>query len=54
LEFLPKELDECFTNKALALKIGISVRLAQSALSQTKFSNRKLDNESKGDSVYVL
>jgi hypothetical protein len=31
LEFLPKELDECFTNKVLALKLGASVRLAQSA-----------------------
>ena len=29
LEFLPKELDEYFTNKALALKLGISVKLAQ-------------------------
>jgi hypothetical protein len=29
LEFLPKELDECFTNKVLALKLGVSVRLAQ-------------------------
>jgi hypothetical protein len=29
LEFLPKELDGCFTNKVLALKLGISVRLAQ-------------------------
>jgi len=29
LEFLPKELDEYFTNKVLALKLGISVKLAQ-------------------------
>jgi len=29
LEFLPKELDGCFTNKVLALKLGISIRLAQ-------------------------
>jgi hypothetical protein len=29
LEFLPKELDEQFTNKILASKLGISVRLAQ-------------------------
>jgi hypothetical protein len=29
LEFLPKELDGHFTNKVLALKMGISVRLAQ-------------------------
>jgi hypothetical protein len=29
LEFLPKELDGYFTNKVLALKLGISVRLAQ-------------------------
>jgi hypothetical protein len=29
LEFLPKELDGCFTNKVLALKLGVSVRLAQ-------------------------
>ena len=29
MEFLPKELDECFTNKVLALKLGVSVRLAQ-------------------------
>ena len=29
LEFLPKELDKSFTNKVLALKLGISVRLAQ-------------------------
>jgi len=29
LEFLPKELDRYFTNKVLALKLGISVRLAQ-------------------------
>jgi hypothetical protein len=29
LEFLPKELDEYFTNKVLALKLGISIRLAQ-------------------------
>jgi hypothetical protein len=29
LEFLPKELDGYFTNKALASKLGISVRLAQ-------------------------
>ncbi len=28
LEFLPKELDEYFTNKVLALKLGISVKLA--------------------------
>ena len=29
LVFLPKELNEYFTNKVLALKLGISVRLAQ-------------------------
>jgi len=29
LEFLPKELDGYFTNKVLALKLGISIRLAQ-------------------------
>jgi hypothetical protein len=29
LEFLPKELDEYFTNKVLALKLEISVKLAQ-------------------------
>jgi len=29
LEFLPKELNGYFTNKVLALKLGISVRLAQ-------------------------
>jgi mRNA-degrading endonuclease HigB of HigAB toxin-antitoxin module len=29
LGLLPKELDEYFTNKVLALKLGISVRLAQ-------------------------
>jgi hypothetical protein len=29
LDFLPKELDGYFTNKVLALKLGISVRLAQ-------------------------
>ncbi len=29
LEFLPKELDEYFTNKVLALKLGISGKLAQ-------------------------
>ncbi len=29
LEFLPKELDGCFTNKVLASKLGISLRLAQ-------------------------
>lgn len=29
LEFLPKELDTHFTNKVLASKLGISVRLAQ-------------------------
>jgi len=29
LEFLPEELDGYFTNKVLALKLGISVRLAQ-------------------------
>jgi hypothetical protein len=29
LEFLPRELDEYFTNKFLALKLGISVKLAQ-------------------------
>jgi hypothetical protein len=29
LEFLPKELDEQFTNKVLASKLGISIRLAQ-------------------------
>jgi len=29
LEFLPKELDGYFTNKVLALKMGISIRLAQ-------------------------
>jgi hypothetical protein len=29
LEFLPKELDGHFTNKVLALKLGISVKLAQ-------------------------
>jgi hypothetical protein len=29
LEFLPKELDRYFTNKVLALKLGISVKLAQ-------------------------
>jgi hypothetical protein len=29
LEFLPKELDDPFTNKVLASKLGISVRLAQ-------------------------
>ena len=29
LDFLPKELDEYFTNKILALKLGISIRLAQ-------------------------
>jgi hypothetical protein len=29
LEFLPKELDEYFTNKVLALKLGISIKLAQ-------------------------
>ena len=29
LEFLPKELDGCFTNKVLALKLEISCRLAQ-------------------------
>jgi hypothetical protein len=29
LEFLPKDLDEFFTNKVLALKLGISVNLAQ-------------------------
>ena len=29
LEFLPKEVSGCFTNKVLALKLGISIRLAQ-------------------------
>jgi hypothetical protein len=29
LEFLPKELDECFTNRVLALKLGISINLTQ-------------------------
>jgi len=29
LEFLPEELDGYFTNRVLALKLGISVRLAQ-------------------------
>jgi len=29
LEFLPKELDEYFTNEVLALKLGISIRLAR-------------------------
>jgi hypothetical protein len=29
LTFLPKELDEYFTNKVLALKLGVSVKLAQ-------------------------
>lgn len=29
LQFLPKELDRYFTNKILALKLGISVRLAR-------------------------
>jgi len=29
LDFLPKELDGYFTNKVLALKLGISIRLAQ-------------------------
>jgi hypothetical protein len=29
LEFIPKELDECFTNRVLALKLGISINLAQ-------------------------
>jgi hypothetical protein len=29
LEFLPKELDECFTNRVLALKLGISINLSQ-------------------------
>ena len=29
LEFLPKELNGYFTNKVLALKLGISIRLAQ-------------------------
>jgi hypothetical protein len=29
LDFLPKELDGYFTNKILALKLGISIRLAQ-------------------------
>jgi len=29
LEFLPKELDGYFTNKVLALKLGISIKLAQ-------------------------
>ena len=29
LEFLPKELDRYFTNKVLALKLGISIKLAQ-------------------------
>ena len=29
LEFLPKELDRHFTNKLLALKLGISIGLAQ-------------------------
>jgi len=29
LEFLPKELDECFTNRVLALRLGISINLAQ-------------------------
>ncbi len=31
LEFLPKELDRHFTNKALALRLGVPVRLAQKA-----------------------
>ncbi len=29
LEFLPKELDEIFTNKILALRLGIPIKLAQ-------------------------
>jgi hypothetical protein len=29
LQFLPKELDRQFTNKALAVKLGIPIRLAQ-------------------------
>ena len=29
LEFLPKELEECFTNRVLALRLGISTKLAQ-------------------------
>jgi transcription initiation factor IIE alpha subunit len=29
LEFLPKQLDGYFTNKVLASKLGISIRLAQ-------------------------
>jgi len=29
LKFLPKELDGCFTNRVLALRLGISINLAQ-------------------------
>ena len=39
LEFLPKELDGHFTNKVLASKLGISVRLAQ----KITYCLRKMD-----------
>ena len=29
LELLPKELDDCFTNRYLALRLGISINLSQ-------------------------
>ena len=29
MRFLPEDMDECFTNKVLAQKLGVSVRLAQ-------------------------
>ena len=29
LELLPKELDKCFTNRVLALRLGISINLSQ-------------------------
>jgi hypothetical protein len=39
LEFLPKQLDDCFTNRTLASELGVSVRLAQ----KITYCLRKMD-----------
>lgn len=55
LEFLPKELDRHFTNKALALKLGVPIRLAQKATyCLTKMGAISIAGKKRNEIVFSL
>ena len=55
LEFLPKELDRHFTNKALARKLGVPIRLAQKATyCLTKMGAISIAGKKRNEIVFSL